>query len=552
MRTDPHRLAKAWLLSFAVAACTPTEPAVGLVSNPNVFDTASINQSAADSDAAEVLLDQEAGPQDVGEMWLDAAESVEIDIDAALPDGYTFDATQSDVASAPDVPVFDSVSGYDQLARGDLGQRYDPDVWQELPSPSDVSAQADVGSDAAPDLATDAVPDTGADAPADQADSAVDASGPDDSISPVDIFDAADEAGASSDGAADSAAEIVADAPPEVVTDIDTQADTTPDAAMEVAYDADASADAGQVDSDADSDADSDSVADADTGPTCTANSCDDGEPCTVDSCSVGGNCTHFALPTATACMGGSCQQGICSRNTPALAGTSCKQLMQSTAGAQTGVWWLDPDGPFGVWQPYAVWCDMVAEGGGWTLLLKVLAAGELGYDSPLWTSITTLNPGHPRLDEQEGKFDSYWSVPHSELRIGMHVGNQVAWLVLPLQATSLFHLIKDDKPLTTALPTAKWLGLLPGTKMQDGCQAQGLNIDPGKGKTALYNYARVRIGLVGNAESDCQTPDSRIGLGGAGGTCGQSAAMTCGNAAGCFDGALTVNQPAIGYVLAR
>ncbi len=503
----------------------------------------------------------DALPADAPEPLLDASAA---DTDSALADGpeaYLFDTAKLDLPSAPDAPVFDSVAAFDQWPTSDLGQRYDPDIWQEFPytpdsdEPSDAWTAVDSDADAATPPDADATTD--ADAPPDAdaapavdvppgADAATDADPPTDANAVADA-----DVPASADLPQDAVGDALADAAADAVVDAADASDPDLDAAGDAADAAEVDAAPSQDAQDAQTDASQPDVP-ADSGPACQKGGCDDGEPCTVDSCLASGQCAHAALPSGVNCSEGVCHQGFCSRNTAEMAGTSCMQLKQAIAGSKSGVWWLDPDGPFGVWQPYPVWCDMVAEGGGWTLLLKVDHSGALGYDSPLWTSIATLHPGFPRLDEHEAKFDSYWSVPHTELRIGMHVANQVAWLVLPIQGTSLFHLMKDDKAIETSLPTAKWLGLLPGAKLQSECKAQGLNINPGKGQLALYNHARVRIGLVGNAENDCQTPDSRIGLGGAGGTCGQSPTMTCGNAAGCYDGAQVANHPAIGYVLAR
>lgn len=575
MSMGPTRLACAWLFCLTAGACTPDIPTAGTIENPGpaLSDATSSDQNAADAASADANPEADAPSAEASDTLMDALDSY-----ADAGDSYKFDATKPDLPGAPDAPVIDSVADFDLWPRADLGQRYDPDIWQELPALPDTDPPLDVG----PDADALAEVDTAADAPA-ELDSAADAAA--ETSAEVDASPDVADADASGDSTADQLPDGGFDSKDAADQDTDPALDSTdaPDQDADPALD---SKDA--PDQDADSALDSKDAPDLDAGPapdamdasdgdigpdldatevqqdssqpdatadaapSCTAKTCDDGEPCTIDACLPSGNCSHSTLPTGTACLEGTCYQGLCSRNSPESAGTSCKDLKLNGKGAQSGVWWLDPDGPFGVWLPYPVWCDMVAEGGGWTLLLKVGETGALGYDSPLWTSIGTLNPGSPRMDEQEGKFDSYWSVPHTELRVGMHVGNQVAWLVLPLEGTSLFHLIKDDKPVVTSLPTAQWLGLLPGTKIQTGCLAQGLNVDPGLGATAKYNFARVRIGLVGNAESDCQTADSRIGLGGAGGTCGQNPAMTCGNAAGCYNAALIANQPAFGYVLAR
>lgn len=54
-----------------------------------------------------------------------------------------------------------------------------------------------------------------------------------------------------------------------------------------------------------------------------------------------------------------------------------------------------------------------------------------------------------------------------------------------------------------------KWLSLLPGGGLQPNCNRQGFSntIDAG-------NSAYVRIGIIGNEQDDCSSPDSALGIG--------------------------------------
>ena len=71
--------------------------------------------------------------------------------------------------------------------------------------------------------------------------------------------------------------------------------------------------------------------------------------------------------------------------------GPSCKAIMASGEAKGSGVYWLDPDGDAGQGAPFAAWCDMSTDGGGWTLVMK-LSAGSFCYGSANWTNGNALN----------------------------------------------------------------------------------------------------------------------------------------------------------------
>ena len=50
----------------------------------------------------------------------------------------------------------------------------------------------------------------------------------------------------------------------------------------------------------------------------------------------------------------------------------------------------------------------------------------------------------------------------------------------------------------------SRWLDLLPGSRLQPYCSREGFSV-----------LGKVRIGIVGNNEHDCATPDSFFGVGG-------------------------------------
>ncbi len=273
--------------------------------------------------------------------------------------------------------------------------------------------------------------------------------------------------------------------------------------------------------------------------------SCDDGNACTADSCAPAKGCQHVNAKDGAACGGGGkCAAGVCKAGTPDLPAASCLAVQKANPKAVSAIYWLDPDGA-GKGGKFKAWCDMKNSGGGWTLIMKVNGGAKtFGYDSYLWTNKAGHNAHLPGFDGKEAKLPGYWSVPFTKLRLGMRVGSSWHWIELPWKAPSLLSVMQNGKYKATKLGRNTWKSLISGSSLQKHCNREGFNV--------YDNDARVRIGIVANNEKDCKTPDSRIGFGGAGKTCGQDHYNTCGNTARCGGDKGNKNTKAFGYIFVR
>ena len=146
-------------------------------------------------------------------------------------------------------------------------------------------------------------------------------------------------------------------------------------------------------------------------------------------------------------------------------------------------------------------------------------------YDSKFWSdkNVFNLPGGKTGFDSEETKLPTYWNTPFSKICLGMKINQQLRFIVINKQASSLHSLIADGKYRNTALGRNTWKKLIGSqSSLQANCNKEGFNA-AGSSK----GYSKARIGILGNDEKDCATTDSRIGFGTGG---YQDDTITCGN----------------------
>ena len=126
-----------------------------------------------------------------------------------------------------------------------------------------------------------------------------------------------------------------------------------------------------------------------------------------------------------------------------------------------------------------------------------------------------------------------------------MKTNGQLNFMLVPITAASLYSVIADGQHRSTFLGRNKWKTLIgSAASLQLNCNMEGFN---NIGKETFRS--RARIGILGNEQNDCVSPDSRIGFG-TGGLYDDS--NTCGNEATCSPDNGNQHIKTMGYILVQ
>ena len=154
-------------------------------------------------------------------------------------------------------------------------------------------------------------------------------------------------------------------------------------------------------------------------------------------------------------------------------------------------------------------------------------------------------------MTEKQTKLASYWNTPFDKICLGMKVNGVTKWIEINRnrQERSLLDVIADGDFKDTNVGKKTWLSLMDGSRLQENCDEEGLNINR---KGYELAHLKVRIGIIANNQNDCDTCNSCIGFGTSIRRCdGEIRKTTCGNIAIC--GQLdNTNTPAFGYIFVQ
>ena len=126
-----------------------------------------------------------------------------------------------------------------------------------------------------------------------------------------------------------------------------------------------------------------------------------------------------------------------------------------------------------------------------------------------------------------------------------MKVDQQIRFIAVEQEASSLFSLIADGQHRATSLGRNTWKSLIGSeASLQMECNMEGFNVVSSDGLSS-----KARIGIISNEQNDCSTCDSRIGFGIYG---SRLSSNRCGNVAQYSPDNGEKNIAVMGYIFVR
>jgi len=155
------------------------------------------------------------------------------------------------------------------------------------------------------------------------------------------------------------------------------------------------------------------------------AERCDGASPeCPEDTrLADGSECSDCEIGICDTCTAGVCVDGIA---------RSCKEYLDARPDLPSGIYTIDPDG-FGGIERFEVECDMVMDGGGWTLVGDYVSNKELFGFNPMQHQLQNDSGGTaesvpPRLDGTRHGHIAYDLIPFMTTRMQCRSSDSLPW----------------------------------------------------------------------------------------------------------------------------
>lgn len=181
-------------------------------------------------------------------------------------------------------------------------------------------------------------------------------------------------------------------------------------------------------------------------------------------------------------------------------------------------------------WRAY---CDYTAPNGPWTLVAKV-EPGDTNWDytSARWSDTSLVNESRVTVDRESAKYLGFNTLSFTRARLVFVTARvlqpdqmETVDFAFASGARSLREIFMTGSFASVPTMRTDWTSLVPLGFVQSNCGEMGFNA---QGRSA--SSQRVRIGIIGNNETNCSSPDSWLGVGGISPTGALEPTITAGN----------------------
>eukprot|EP00795_Rhopilema_esculentum_P016945 gene16945-8438_t len=185
----------------------------------------------------------------------------------------------------------------------------------------------------------------------------------------------------------------------------------------------------------------------------------------------------------------------------------SCQELFANVPNSGSGVYRLKSGNHY----CYMNQLDNCG-GGGWTLVMKADGSkSTFQASAAYWTTDNVYQTNglvSSPSDVIEAKFPAFNSLKFKKICIGVKNGNKVQWQRIPVAGDSLRKIFQSESFIPTNIGRGRWKSLVTSSSLQHHCNREGINVKNNLG------HMLARIGIIGNNENECNTPDSALGIG--------------------------------------
>ena len=186
------------------------------------------------------------------------------------------------------------------------------------------------------------------------------------------------------------------------------------------------------------------------------------------------------------------------------LKNRDCRRLQEYYWYTENWTYKINPD-----WtNEFDVYCDMITDWGGWTLVLKADGSkNTFNFNSEYWTNNSVYWNQNYLEDNLEFKNLGFSTINFDNIKLELKTGDYIDSINFNYNSSSLLDLFLNNNNLQFDWYNKNdFMNLVPNSSLQPNCNAVWLNL-----KFSNGNQHGIRLWISSNNENNCSSDDSRI-----------------------------------------